>query len=178
MKSRSIAACGLAILAFAGQFPTVSLSSAAEAKESAQKGYLLEKEPKDAQAVIKIRKEAKNGEEVVVIGRIGGRANPWIKGAAAFSIVDEAVKSCDQVPGDECPTPWDYCCEVGLPQKTVFVSFVDEGGKIVKKDARELLKVRELQTVVIKGIVKRDKTENVSIQATSVYVRPEKRAAK
>jgi hypothetical protein len=92
--------------------------------------------------------------------------------------VDEAVKSCDQIPGDNCPTPWDYCCEVGLPQKTVFVAFVDEAGKVVKKDARQLLKLKELQTVVVKGKVKRDKADNVSIQATNLYVRPSKRAVK
>ncbi len=149
---------------------------AAEKDAADQKGYLLEEEPKDAKAVIKVRKEAKNGDEVVVVGRIGGRTNPWVKGAAAFSIVDEVVKSCDQIPGDTCPTPWDYCCEAGLPEKALFVSLVDDAGKIVKKDARQLLKVRELQTVVIKGKVKRDKTNNVSIQATGLYARPAKRA--
>jgi hypothetical protein len=157
---------------------TESVAFAAEAEAAAEKDYLLKEEPKDAKAVVKVRKEAKNGEEVIVVGRIGGRRNPWVKGAAAFSIVDEAVKSCDQIPGDTCPTPWDYCCEAGLPQKTVFVTFVDGSGKIVKKDARELLKVRELQTVVVKGKVKRDKTDNVSIQATNVFVRKDKRAVK
>jgi hypothetical protein len=154
------------------------LTSAAKAAAAAEKGYLLKEEPKDAKAVVKVRKEGKNGEDVIVVGRIGGRTNPWIKGAAAFTMVDEAVKSCDQIPGDNCPTPWDYCCETGLPQKTVLVTLVDEAGKIVKKDARQLLKVRELQTVVVKGKVKRDKTDNVSIQATNVFVRTEKRAPK
>jgi hypothetical protein len=150
------------------------LSATVAAEASNEKGYLLKEEPKNAKGVVKLRKDAKNGEEVVVVGRIGGRVNPWIKGAAAFSIVDEAVKSCDQIEGDNCPTPWDYCCEAGLPQKTVFVTFVDGAGKIVKKDARQLLKVRELQTVVVKGKVKRDKKDNVSIQATKVYVRTPK----
>jgi hypothetical protein len=166
------------VVALASSLINSPLSVAAETEVARQKGYFLEKEPKKAKGVITVRKEAENGEEVFVVGRIGGRTNPWVKGAAAFSIVDEAVKSCDQIPGDACPTPWDYCCEVGLPEKTLFVSFVDDGGKIVKKDARQLLKVRELQTVVIKGKVKRDKSNNVSIQATSLYVRPEKRAAK
>ena len=151
---------------------------AAESEPASEKGYLLKEEPKDAKAVVAVRKEGKNGEDVVIVGRIGGRKNPWIKGAAAFSIVDEAIKSCDQIPGDTCPTPWDYCCEVGLPQKTVLVTFVDDAGKVVKKDARQLLKVKELQTVVVKGKVKRDKTDNVSIQATNVFVRNDKRVLK
>jgi len=158
--------------------PRTLAAVAAETSAADEKGYLLKEEPKDAKGVAKLKKEAKNGEDVVIVGRIGGRKNPWIKGAAAFSIVDEGVKSCDQIHGDSCPTPWDYCCMADLPKSTVFVTFVDDAGKVVKKDARQLLKVKELQTVVVKGRVKRDKTNNVSIQATKVYVRPAKRALK
>jgi hypothetical protein len=141
-------------------------------------GYLLKEEPKGAKAVMKVKKEAKDGEDVVVVGRIGGRVNPWVKGAAVFSIVDESIKSCDQIPGDTCPTPWDYCCEVDLPKKTLLLMFVDETGKVVKKDARELLKVKELQTVVVKGKVKRDKADNVTIHASNLFVRSDKRILK
>jgi hypothetical protein len=166
------------VIALASLVLVRPLTSVAEAAAASEKGYLLKEEPKDPKAVVKVRKEGKDGEGVIVVGRIGGRTNPWIKGAAAFTMVDEAVKSCDQIPGDNCPTPWDYCCETGLLQKTVLVTFVDGAGKIVKKDARQLLKVRELQTVVVKGKVKRDKTDNVSIQATNVFVRTDKRAPK
>ena len=63
--------------------------------------------------VIAVRKDAKDRQEVVVVGRIGGRVNPWIKGAAAFSIVDRSLKPCNEIEGDTCKTPWDYCCESG-----------------------------------------------------------------
>lgn len=142
------------------------------------KGYLLKEEPEDAKEVKAVRKEAKHGDEVVIVGRIGGRKNPWVKGAAAFSIVDTSLKSCDQIPGDNCPYPWDYCCEADLGKSTVFVTFVDDAGKIVKEDARKLLKVKELQTVVIEGKVKRDKADNVSILASKLYVRKDKRVLK
>lgn len=133
--------------------------------------YLLEKEPKNSQQVNAIREKAKDGEDVFVTGRIGGRENPWIKDTAAFSIVDTSRKSCDQNPGESCPTPWDYCCEADIAKSTLVVKFADESGKLVRKDARELLGVKELQTVVIQGKVKRDKDNNVSLTASKIYVK-------
>ena len=106
-----------------------------------------DEQPKDAADVIALRKDAKDKQDVVVVGRIGGRPNPWIKGAAAFSIVDRSLKPCNEIEGDTCKTPWDYCCEADLPKATVLVMFVDDEGKIVKQDARELLGVKELDTL-------------------------------
>ena len=59
--------------------------------------------------VIKVRQEAKDQTDVVIVGRIGGSENPWVDGRAAFSIVDPSLKSCAEVGLDNCPKPWDYC---------------------------------------------------------------------
>lgn len=150
----------------------------AAAEGDAEKSYLLKEAPKDAKEVKQVKKKAKNGDEIVIVGRIGGRRNPWVKGAAAFTIVDTSLKSCDQIPGDNCPTPWDYCCEADINESAVFVTFVNDQGKIIKQDARKLLKVKELDTVVIQGQVKRDKADNVSILASNLYVRKEKKDVK
>ncbi len=141
--------------------------------------YLLKDEPAKAADVITTREKAKDKDDVVVVGRIGGRPNPWVKGAAAFSIVDTSLKACNEIPGDKCETPWDYCCEANLPKATVLVTIVDEAtGQTVKQDARELLKARELQTVVVAGKARRDKAGNVSIAASKVFIRPDKEAVK
>ena len=71
--------------------------------------YLLAAEPEGATDVIKLRKEAKNQDEVVIVGRIGGSESPWVAGRAAFSIVDVSLKSCAEIHSDACPKPWDYC---------------------------------------------------------------------
>ncbi|MDP6554628.1 MAG: hypothetical protein QGF59_06930 [Pirellulaceae bacterium] len=71
--------------------------------------YLLGSEPESASGVIKVRDEAKDQDDVVIVGRIGGSANPWIDGRAAFSIVDLSLKSCAECGSDDCPKPWDYC---------------------------------------------------------------------
>src|SRR5262245_7488086 len=105
--------------------------------------YKLAEAPENAVDVAAARNEAKDQQDVVVVGRIGGRTNPWIKGAAAFSIVDRSLRPCNEIEGDTCKTPWDYCCEADLPKSTVFVTFVDGDGKTVKQDARQLLGVKE-----------------------------------
>src|SRR3990172_11878487 len=134
--------------------------------------YLLKSEPTGAKDVIKARGEAKNEAEIVVVGRIGGGTNPWVDGRAAFTIVDPSLKACSDIPGDACETPWDYCCETDkLPASTAFVKVVDEAGNIVKADARELLKVKELQTVVVRGKAQRDAACNLTVIASGVYVR-------
>ena len=134
--------------------------------------YLLAAEPSGAVAVVALRADAKDQDDVVVIGRIGGRRDPWIKGTAAFPIVDRSAKACNEIEGDTCPTPWDYCCEPNLADKTVLVMFADESGKPIKEDPRELLSVKELQTVVVKGKAKRDKEGNLTVLASQLHVRP------
>jgi hypothetical protein len=134
--------------------------------------YVLSAEPEGAQDVIAARESAKDDEEVVVLGRIGGGANPWVEGRAAFSIVDPSVKACSDVPGDNCPVPWDYCCETDkLPTASALVTVVDENGDVVKADARPLLNVKELSTVVVKGKAKRDEAGNLTVLASGVYVK-------
>ena len=134
--------------------------------------FLLTAEPEGANDVIKVREDAKDGEEVVVVGRIGGSENPWVDGRAAFSIVDGSLKACSDIPGDKCPVPWDYCCETPkLPSSTALVKVVDDGGQIVKADARKLLQVKELSTVVVKGKAQRDGEGNLTVLASGIYVK-------
>ena len=51
------------------------------------------------------------------------------------------------------------------------IKVVDENGDPVQADARELLKVKELSTVVIKGKAKRDDAGNLTVLASGVYVK-------
>ncbi len=134
--------------------------------------YLLQDEPADEMDVIAVRESAKDGDDVLIMGRIGGEANPWIEGRAAFTIVDGSLKACSDIPGDQCKKPWDYCCETDkLPASRALVKFVDESGATLKADARSLLKVTELSTVVVQGIAKRDEAGNLTILANGVFVK-------
>lgn len=141
--------------------------------------YILKEEPKKAADVIVTREKIKDKDDVVVVGRIGGRVNPWIKGTAAFSIVDVSLKPCNEIEGDTCETPWDYCCEADLPKATLLITILDDKtGKTLKHDAREVLKLKELQTLVVQGKARRDSKGNVTIAASRIFIRPEKALAK
>ena len=164
----------LAVLALVGcsrQSPATSVELPLASTIDGSK-YLLGEEAAGATDVIQVREAAEDGDEVVVVGRIGGSENPWIEGRAAFSIVDVSLKACSDIEGDNCPIPWDYCCETTLlPTSTALVKVVDEKGDLVKSDARELLKLKELQTVVVKGKAQRDDAGNLTVLASGVYVR-------
>lgn len=176
-KVTSLLALSIAVLSFTAcgsedDTETTENSSAGASVDGSR--YLLEEEPDGVTDVITARKDASDGEEVVIVGRIGGSTNPWIEGRSAFSIVDESLKACSDIPGDNCAKPWDYCCETDkLPDATVLVKVVDEDEKIVKTDARQLLGVQELSTVVIQGQAQRDDAGNLVVMASGIYIRSE-----
>lgn len=58
-----------------------------------------------------------------------------------------------------------------LSSSTALIKVVDDNGQLVELDARELLKVRELDTVVVSGKAKRDDAGNLTILASRVHVR-------
>ncbi len=119
---------------------------------------------------MELRKNGKDNDEIVIHGRIGG-AQPWVEGLSVFTLVDSSFLACNELPDDECPTPWDYCCEPDLTSKTALVKVVDQQGKPLEVGAQELLGLKELQNVVVKGKVQLDASGNLSVMASGVYVR-------
>ncbi len=147
---------------------TVSPQPSAEGEK-----YLLSDAPAESQDVIPTLEDVEDGQDVVVIGRIGGDVNPWVEGLAAFSIVDRSLAACTDIPGDKCPTPWDYCCVTDqLKGAKTLVKVVDEEGEVIQTDARKLLGLEELQTLVIKGQARKDDAGNVTLLAHAIYVDP------
>jgi hypothetical protein len=57
------------------------------------------------------------------------------------------------------------------------VKVVDESGTVVATDARQLLALQELDTVVVRGKAQRDEAGNLTILANGIHVRPAKPAA-
>jgi hypothetical protein len=145
-----------------------------EVREGAR--YLLAAEPPDAKGVIQVRERAKDGDTVVVIGRVGGSREPCVKGRAAFTIVDPSYPSCDE-RGENCETPWDYChaTKEEMTRATAMVKVVDGEGKTLAQDVQEFLGVRPPQTVVVQGRAKRDENGNLTVLAEGIYIRPRPR---
>jgi hypothetical protein len=134
--------------------------------------FVLKQEPAAAQEVKAVHEGAGEGTEVVLVGRIGGSVDPWIKDRAAFTVVDNSLQACSDMPGDECVTPWDYCCATDqLPSAIALIKVVDASGKLVPTDARQLLGVKELDRVVVHGKATRDKDGNLTVLADGVFIK-------
>jgi hypothetical protein len=59
-----------------------------------------------------------------------------------------------------------------MARALAMIKFVDEQGKTLSQDPRQLLGIKELQTVVVRGRAKRDEKGNLTVQATKLFVRP------
>lgn len=134
--------------------------------------YLLQEEPDGAVGVIAARESAEDGAPVVVVGRIGGSANPWIDGRAAFTLLDASMtvvgEGEDSAEGELCTGD---CCATERLACTTLVKVVDGDGQIVPVDTRKLLGVKEADMIVVKGMAKKDKSGNLTLLANRVYVR-------
>lgn len=173
-KQVSLAACLLAAGCGASATAPQAATAPAAGPSAEGKAYLLASEPADAKPIVETKANAKSGEEVVVVGRIGGGVNPWVEGRAAFSLVDLSLKACSDIPGDACPTPWDYCCQTDqLGKARTLVKLVGADGKPLASDARQLLGVKELQTLIVKGKAQRDDDGNLTVLASGIFLRPD-----
>ncbi len=135
--------------------------------------YAAESEPNGAIPVGEAREKTEDGQDVTLVGLVGGSSEPFVEGLAAFTIVDAKVPYCAEDEG--CPTPWDYCCQTDAVKDNIAtVKIVDDSGNPVSLDAREFLSVKELSTVVVTGKAQRDDQGNLTVAAKQVFVRPGK----
>ena len=164
----------LGVFAFAGgcgSSPVVQESDTKGGSGSSQ--YLADVEPEGALPVGEARKSVMDAQAVTLIGVIGGSSKPFVDGLAAFTIVDAKVPFCSADEG--CPTPWDYCCTQDQVKGNIAtVKIIDDAGKPVAADARKILNVKELSTVVVQGTARRDDQGNLTVAASKVFVRPSK----
>ena len=123
--------------------------------------------PDDARSVLALRTDAKDGDQVTVIGRL----SDFVPGLASFRLVDQTFVPCNERPGDNCPTPWDYCCEdvTELSRGTVNVE-VHEGASIVRSSLEGVHGLDHLVTVTVTGTLRVDSAENLQLVADSMHV--------
>src|SRR5436190_21268373 len=68
-------------------------------------------QPTGAVDIPTAKKLARDGQPIVIKGRIGGQKDPLAANRAIFTLADLSLQTCDKSPMDKCPTPWDSCCE-------------------------------------------------------------------
>lgn len=145
-------------------------SSAATNVDAAQ--FLLNEEPDGAVGVIAGRESAVDGAPLVMVGRIGGAANPWIDGRAAFTLLDASMSVvANGQDSGETELCLDDCCALDRQNCTTLVKVVDGQGKLVPIDSRELFGLKESDMVVVKGTAQKDETGNFVMLASGIFVR-------
>jgi hypothetical protein len=108
-----------------------------------------------AMSVLEAKSGAKEGETVLVRGRIGGSVSPFVSGRAMFTIVDGSMLACSDTPDDGCKTPWDYCCEpaADIARHAATVTVVGENGEPLRATLKGQGGLGELSTVLVRGTV-------------------------
>jgi len=118
---------------------------------------------------------ARQGEEIVLVGRIGGSEEPFVKGRAVFTIVDPSLKSCaDMDDPDHCKTPWDYCCEDrdAMKRGSATIEIAGPDGRPLPVDLRGTADLVPLATVAVTGtVVERNDAGLLVVRAKRIEVR-------
>ncbi|MBK1830827.1 hypothetical protein JIN77_08830 [Verrucomicrobiaceae bacterium R5-34] len=144
------------------------------ATDSSLQSMVLTSAPSGAKQVSEIRQSAKEGDQVVVSGKIIGGATPFVAGRAMMILGDPTkLTSCDLHEGDQCTTPWDVCCDDPdvIKQSIVTVQVLDEEGKPLKEGLKGLGGMKELSKLVVTGVVADGSTaDNMLINATGFYI--------
>lgn len=134
--------------------------------------YQLPEEPEGAMGVITARESAEDGEPLVLVGRIGGCAKPWVEGRAAFTLLDASMSVVAEgegsADGEICTGD---CCATERLGCTTLVKVVDEQGQLVAVDSRDLFGLKESDMVVVQGNAKKDESGNFVILAKGIFIR-------
>jgi len=132
----------------------------------------------DARGVAEIKNDEAAKGDVVITGRVGGRAEPFVDGAALFILIDSKLKSCDQIHGDQCKKPWDYCCEApeSLLANTATIRVTGADGKPLQLDIKDEHGLSPLAMVTIAGTISTNKDQQLVIDAKRIYVAGESKS--
>ncbi len=120
--------------------------------------------------VVAAKAQVKDGDRIVVEGRV----KDFVNGQAVFTMADKAMKSCKD-NGEDCPTPWDYCCETKetITKNTATVKLVGPAGgkKALKEGLKGVKGLDNLTLVAVEGIAQKDKAGNLIVLAERIHVK-------
>lgn len=148
-------------------------ASSPDAASRSSEAWLLDAEPAGAVDVREAKSSAQEGDEIVLVGRIGGRKEPMSEGSPVFLLIDLEIPHCGQLEGDACKTPWDYCCEPrdSLVANSATVQLIEADGASSSADL-SAAGLAPLDEVVVVGTVAPRPSEDVMlVRATSIYRR-------
>ena len=182
MKQLLLALPLLALVA-CGEKNTPASSSAAEnpgsppsAAPPSFEAWFTATPPADPQAIHLARHQVQPGDEITLSGRVMGRTSVFVEGRAAFILGDpEKLTPCNEIPGDECPTPWDVCCDTKEAKRegTATIQIAGEDGRVLSGSLKGVGGLTELSRVIVQGTVDRaSSAEALIVNARAIHVVP------
>jgi hypothetical protein len=111
------------------------------------------------------REQNEPGNILILEGFVGGRENPFVEGRAVFVLGDDSLETCDKVPGDDCKTPWDACCEdpKNIKAATITIQVVDENNEVLKGTLNGVGGIKAGGRLKIKGQVAKNSSPEAMI---------------
>jgi hypothetical protein len=123
-------------------------------------------------------------KEVAMVGQIGGLANPWEETQPEFpfstnfavffladpqAVAENAEAGHVHAPGEECA----FCASHAEENSEQFamIRLLDDKGKIIPIDVREMFDIKDSDTVVVKGSAQIVEGGMLVVKATGIYVR-------
>ena len=130
--------------------------------------------PADVPFLNEVKTDARPGDEVVFLARIGGRIEPFVQDLAMFITADPSLQSCEiKSEEDYCPVPQDYCCEDQdrLRQGLATIQLTSLEGAIIPVSAKGAGGLESLKFVVVSGEVKDRNDDGLFIvDASKIWV--------
>ena len=153
--------------------PSVKPPPISQAAINLPEGFVAREALAGAQGVTAVKSGAKDGDTVVVAGKVGGSEEPLAKNRAMMTILDPSVTTCDTMPGDTCKTPWDACCETSdkIAANSATVQVVDASGKPLATTLENVAGLKPLSQVTVSGVARRAPGSDVLIvEAKQIHV--------
>jgi len=159
MKTTCLMLATVALLASCNQEEATTNSPAAPsaiAPGTALSKVLQTSPTGEATPIHLIRATAQPGDEITVSGKIMGNAKPFVEGHSAFILGDpEVLTPCNEIPGDDCETPWDNCCDSKEDKKRgiATIQVLGADGRVLKEPVEGVGGLDKLADVTVTGIV-------------------------
>ena len=127
-----------------------------------------------ANDLLSVKNESKEGDEVVFLARVGGRAKPFADGFAIFVVADPSLISCELM-GDEdhCPIPYDYCCEdpKKITEGIATIQVVDSNGSPLRATMEGAGGLEGSKFLVVDGVVTEKNDDGLfTVDARKIWV--------
>jgi len=80
---------------------------------------------------------------------------------------------CNEIPGDECETPWDCCCDSKEDKKAGIATIQIAGpdGRVLKEGIEGVGGLAKLATVTVTGkVAEGSSADSLVVNATAIHV--------